>query len=85
MTGRIHSVETMGTVDGPGMRMVVFLQGCPMRCAYCHNPDTWNETSDDAKFMTVEELWDQYERNRQFYANGGITLSLIHISEPTRP
>ena len=38
MTGRIHSVETMGTVDGPGMRMVVFLQGCPMRCAYCHIP-----------------------------------------------
>ena len=75
MTGRIHSVETMGTVDGPGMRMVVFLQGCPMRCAYCHNPDTWNETSDDVKFMTVEELWDQYERNRQFYTNGGITVT----------
>ena len=75
MTGRIHSIETMGTVDGPGMRMVVFLQGCPMRCAYCHNPDTWNETSDDAKFMTVEELWDQYERNRQFYTNGGITVT----------
>ena len=75
MTGRIHSVETMGTVDGPGMRMVVFLQGCPMRCAYCHNPDTWNEISDDAKFMTVEELWDQYERNRQFYTNGGITVT----------
>ncbi|ETI99212.1 MAG: Pyruvate formate-lyase 1-activating enzyme [Veillonella dispar DORA_11] len=75
MTGRIHSVETMGTVDGPGMRMVVFLQGCPMRCAYCHNPDTWDETSDNAKFMTVKELWDQYERNRQFYTNGGITVT----------
>ena len=75
MTGRIHSLETMGTVDGPGMRMVVFLQGCPMRCAYCHNPDTWDETSDNAKFMTVKELWDQYERNRQFYTNGGITVT----------
>lgn len=75
MTGRIHSLETMGTVDGPGMRMVVFLQGCPMRCAYCHNPDTWNEESQEAKFMTVEEIWQQYERNRQFYTNGGITVT----------
>ena len=50
MTGRIHSVETMGTVDGPGMRMVVFPKDAPMRCAYCHNPDTWNENYDDVKF-----------------------------------
>ena len=75
MTGRIHSIETMGTVDGPGMRMVVFLQGCPMRCAYCHNPDTWNENSDNVKFMTVEDIWQQFERNRQFYTNGGLTVT----------
>lgn len=42
MIGRIHSFQSMGTVDGPGVRSVVFLQGCPLRCPYCHNPDTWD-------------------------------------------
>lgn len=73
MVGHIHSIETMGTVDGPGMRLVIFFQGCPMRCAYCHNPDTWKQNI--GQTLTVEEIWQQYERNISFYKNGGITVS----------
>ena len=72
-TGRIHSVESFGTVDGPGIRFVVFFQGCPMRCLYCHNPDTWS--AEGGAEMTVEELLSAYERNRGFYRQGGITAT----------
>lgn len=71
--GRIHSVETFGTVDGPGIRMVVFMQGCPMRCAYCHNPDTW--AVDGGKLISVDEVLDEYERNKEYYKKGGLTVT----------
>ena len=73
MSGRIHSLESFGTVDGPGVRFVVFVQGCPMRCAYCHNPDTWAMTG--GKIMEASEIIAQYERNLPFYKGGGITVT----------
>lgn len=73
MEGYIHSIESFGTVDGPGVRYVVFFQGCPMRCLYCHNPDTWNMT--DGKKMTADEILDGYDRNSAFYKSGGITAT----------
>ncbi|MBQ9081288.1 MAG: 4Fe-4S cluster-binding domain-containing protein, partial [Clostridia bacterium] len=71
MTGKIHSFESFGTVDGPGIRFVVFLQGCPLRCQYCHNPDTWQMAGGQS--VTVDELLAAYRKNRSFYA--GITVS----------
>lgn len=71
--GYIHSKETFGTVDGPGIRYVLFLQGCPMRCLYCHNPDTW--ALDRGNKITVGQVLDDYESYRPFMKDGGITLS----------
>ena len=73
MQGRIHSLESFGTVDGPGTRFVVFVQGCPMRCAYCHNPDTWEMNA--GTLMEPEEIFEQYKRNQDFYKSGGITVT----------
>ena len=73
VTGRIHSKESFGTVDGPGIRYVVFMQGCPMRCLYCHNPDTWKLT--EGRQVTADELLAEYDHNKAFYRNGGLTVS----------
>ena len=73
MNGRIYSIESFGAVDGPGVRLVVFLHGCPMRCAYCHNPDTW--AGSQFTEMTVDEIKDKFDRNRCFYESGGITVT----------
>lgn len=73
MIGHIHSIETCGTVDGPGMRFVVFFKGCPMRCAYCHNPDTWDPKGGEDH--TAEDLLAQYDSLKDFYKNGGITAT----------
>ena len=70
--GNIHSIETFGTVDGPGVRFVVFLQGCPMRCLYCHNPDTWSTNTN--KQMSVDEILKQYDGVKEF-VKGGITAT----------
>ena len=71
--GKIHSIESFGTVDGPGVRFVVFFEGCPMRCLYCHNPDTWH--LEDGQEMSAEEILSRMERNRSFYRTGGITAT----------
>lgn len=72
-TGFVHSIESFGTVDGPGIRLVVFFQGCPMRCLYCHNPDTWKRQGGTP--MTAEDILAQYRKNKAFYKKGGITAT----------
>lgn len=74
MQGRIHSIETFGSVDGPGTRFLIFLQGCALRCLYCHNVDTWN--GQGGTLRTADELLDQAERYRPYWGEeGGITVS----------
>lgn len=73
MTGHIHSLESFGTVDGPGIRYVIFFQGCPMRCKYCHNPDTWNIGAGTE--MTADEILQKADSVREFLRGGGITAT----------
>lgn len=72
--GRLHSIETFGAVDGPGIRTVFFLQGCPARCSYCHNPDTWNPAG--GREIDVEEILHRGKRGIPYYGEeGGVTFS----------
>ena len=73
MKGYIHSEESFGTVDGPGLRYVVFMQGCPMRCLFCHNPDTWKMQT--GKQVEPSEIIERYLKNQSFYRNGGLTVT----------
>ncbi|WP_322787009.1 pyruvate formate-lyase-activating protein [Pseudobacteroides cellulosolvens] len=73
MTGNIHSVETCGTLDGPGLRYVIFLQGCQLRCKYCHNPDTWDFNG--GKQFTPEEVIEDILKYKSFIKSGGVTFS----------
>lgn len=72
--GRIHSIQSLGTLDGPGVRFVVFLQGCNLRCKCCHNPDTWNMS--EGKEYTADEIVSKALNFREYFGReGGITLS----------
>lgn len=72
----VHSLESFGSVDGPGIRFVIFLKGCRMRCRYCHNPDTWAPGAKGGEAMTVGQLLDKAERYRAYWGQeGGITVS----------
>ncbi len=74
MQGYIHSIETLGLADGPGLRIVVFMQGCPLRCLFCHNPDTWEKGNN--LLTTSDEIVNTVRKYRNFIEqNGGVTLS----------
>ena len=74
MTGKIHSFESFGTVDGPGIRFVVFMQGCPMRCLYCHNPDTW-PLQGGSDYTAAEVAARAVKYKSYFTGGGGVTVS----------
>ena len=77
IAGKIHSVETCGTVDGPGIRYVVFTQGCPLRCLYCHNPDTWAVNGKKLTRISVGELIEDIVKYKSYFkfSGGGVTLT----------
>ena len=84
ITGRIHSFQSLGAVDGPGLRFVVFVQGCPLRCMYCHNPDSWNRNGGTE--YTVDEVVAKVLRYRTYFGeDGGVTVSVIQKTDKDAP
>ena len=84
LTAKVHSTESFGAADGPGVRFIVFLQGCHLRCKYCHNPDTWNMNDTESVEMNADEILEKALRYKSYWkADGGITVSggepLLHI------
>ena len=73
MKGYVHSLQSLGTVDGPGVRSVVFLSGCPLRCIYCHNPDTWE--CNESQLTDANELAERLLSFYSFIKKGGVTFS----------
>ena len=73
MKGYVHSIQSLGTVDGPGVRAVVFLSGCPLRCIYCHNPDTWE--CQENQIVRADELVAKLLRFYPYIKTGGVTFS----------
>lgn len=74
MTGRIHSIQSLGALDGPGIRFVVFMQGCPLKCGCCHNPDTWDFSAGTES--APREIVDKAVRYKEYFGTeGGITVS----------
>ena len=71
--GRIHSIETLGAVDGPGLRYVLFVQGCPLKCLYCHNPDSWDFTK--GTLTNSKSVVENIKPYISFIKNGGVTIS----------
>ncbi|MCF7930886.1 MAG: pyruvate formate lyase-activating protein [Acholeplasmataceae bacterium] len=69
----VHSIETLGAFDGPGIRYVLFLQGCPFQCKYCHNRDTWSTKQN--QLMTTSQILEDYQKYSHFYKKGGLTVS----------
>ena len=77
--GRVHSVESFGLVDGPGVRYVIFLQGCALRCQFCHNPDSWEAHNPAAETTDAQTLLEQALRYKKYWGRDGKKIGRAHV------